>query len=408
MADELELIEGLIEDFSQHKVKSSKQIEQVTKEVTDRLDKETKDVREENAKYWKELNEKVTAINNDMAEKGTLIKQAQEELQEFKAKKGRMGAIADGQESTYSIIKQAFADSFEKIKEQANEPKAEFKMKIKEVGSMTAANNLTGAVQATYGQSPAVRGRRKLHFRDLVQVIPSATGLWKFYRQDTAAGEGSFGFQTTHGNAKNQLDYDLTEVTVTVDYLAGFVRIAKQMLQDLPFMQSFVNAELIEDYLRKEDNAFFGSLYSAAAGPNLTTGSNAAEKIIYNVAALEDNDYEVNGIVVSGAVWASILTTNLGSGAGYGIPGGVTISPSGDVMMMGIPLYKTPASNLGNNKVLLGDWTKAAVIQTEGLNISMSEHDSDNFQRNLVSVKAEARVALAILRPNAFSYFATS
>src|SRR5690606_17621637 len=136
-----------------------------------------------------------------------------------------------------------------------------------------------------------------------------------------------------HGAPKNQLDYDFTEVSITVDYLAGFVRIAKQMLQDLPFMQNYVNNELIEDYLRKEDNEFFGDLYSAATGSTTTSGANAAEKIIDIVAAVEENDYEVNGILVSGAVWASILKTDLGSGAGYGIPGGITISPSGDVMM---------------------------------------------------------------------------
>lgn len=404
MADELELIEGLIKDFGEHKAKSVKQIEQVTKEVTERVDKATEDIRADNEKWKKELLEKVEQINKEMAEKGASIKQAQDDLAEFKAKKGRIGlGAADGVESTYQILKQAFAENAQKIMEQATEPKADFRFKVKDAGNMTAANNLTGNVVATYGQSPAVRGRRKLHFRDLVQIINSATGLWKFYRQDTPPGEGSFGFQTTHGNLKNQLDYDFTEVSVNVDYLAGFVRIAKQMLQDLPFMQSYVNTELIEDYLRKESNSFFGTLYSAATGPNTTSGANAAEKIIDVVAAIEENDYDVNGIVVTGAVWASILKTS--KGTAYGVPGGVTISPNGDVLFMGIPLYKTTSSNIGNNRILLGDWTKAAIIQTEGLNISMSEHDSDNFQRNLVSVKAEARVALAVLRPDAFSYF---
>jgi hypothetical protein len=60
---------------------------------------------------------------------------------------------------------------------------------------------------------------------------------------------------------------------------------------------------------------------------------------------------------------------------------------------------------IGANRVLIGDWTKAAIIQTEGLNVNMYEQDSDNVQRNLITVKAEARVALAQLRLDAFSYF---
>ncbi len=406
MADELELLEGLIKDFGEQKKKSTAQLELITKEVETKIEKTTGDLRADAEKWWKELTEKVETINKDMAAQGITVKQAQEELAEFKAKAGRTGAgFGDnGEQSTFMMLKEAFAKEFDQIKLQATRPKANFEFQTKTVGTMTALANLTGSVQASYYGGVATRGRRRLHFRDLVQVIPSATGLWKFYRQNIPVGEGSFGWQTTHGALKNQLDYDFTEVTITVDYLAGFVRIAKQMLQDLPFMQNYVNNELIEDYLRTEDNAFFGQLYSAASGPTTTSGANTAEKIIDIVAALEENDYEVNGILVSGPVWAGVLKTNLGSGAGYGVPGGLTITPNGDVAIIGIPLVKTPASNIGASKVLLGDFSKAAIIQTEGLNVSMSEHDSDNFQRNLVTVKAEARVALAILRPDAFSY----
>lgn len=405
--DDLEMLEQLGVKIDKYQQKNATDIAGVLKEATEakELAGQMKEAKADAEKWWKELTEKVEAINKDMAEKGALISQAQEELKEFKAKKGRMGGSSEDPESTFMLLKEAFATEFKEIEKQATRPKANYEFQLKTVGNMTAAANLTGNVQATYGASPAIRGRRKLHFRDIVQTIQSATGYWKFYRQNTPVGEGSFGFQTTHGNPKNQIDYDFTEVTVNVDYLAGFVRVAKQMLQDLPFMQSYVNSELIEDFLRTEDNAFFGALYSAAAGPTTTSGANTAEKVIDIVAAIEESDYEVNGILVSGAVWAGILKTNLGSGAGYGIPGGITIAPNGDVMMMGIPLWKTPASNLGNNKVLLGDFSKAAIIQTEGLNVSMSEYDSDNFQRNLVTVKAEARVALAILRPDAFSYF---
>jgi HK97 family phage major capsid protein len=337
-----------------------------------------------------------------MAAKGATLKQMQDELTEFKASKGRRVTGDNGEdvESTRKLLKDAFAEEFAKIKEQANEPVAQHKFKVKAVGNMTAAANLTGSVQATYASQPALRGRRKLHIRDLLNVIPSATGLWKFYRQNIPAGEGSFDFQTTHGNLKEQLDYDFTEVTVTVDYLAGFVRIAKQMLQDLPFMQSFVSNELVEDYLRTEDNKFFGALYSAATG-TAGTSTVTVEKVIEAIANLEDRDYDVNGIVVTNQVWAKMLKTKPND---YSIPGGVTITPNGDVAIVGVPVFKTNASNIGNDRILLGDFTKAAIIQTEGLNVNMYEQDSDNIQRNLITVKAESRVALATLRTDAFTW----
>jgi HK97 family phage major capsid protein len=403
MADELDLVEDLVKDFSEFKTKNKKTLDDIKAKAESAVSTKELEEKQAEAKAWfDELNKEVEKINTEVAAKGATLKQMQDELQEIKASKGRKFTGDPGQdvESTVSLLKDAFAENFEKIKEQANEPVAAHKFKVKAVGNMTASANLTGSVQATYASQPALRARRKLHIRDLLNVIPSATGLWKFYRQNKPVGEGSFNFQTTHGNPKEQLDYDFTEVTVTVDYLAGFVRIAKQMLQDLPFMQSFVSNELVEDYLRTEDNKFFGSLYSAATG-TAGTSSVTVEKIIEAIANLEDDDYDVNGIVVTNQVWAKILKTKPSD---YSIPGGVTITPNGDVAIVGVPVFKTQASNIGNDRILLGDWSKAAIIQTEGLNVNMYEQDSDNVQRNLITCKAEARVALATLRTDAFTW----
>lgn len=402
MDNEMELVEELVKDFGEFKTKNKKALDDIKATVEKAVtDKELQEKQAEAKAWFDGLQEDVKKINEEVAAKGATVAQMLDEIKEIKASKGRK-YTGDGEdvESTRKLLKDAFAENFDQIKAQANEPQASHKFKVKAVGNMTAANHLTGSVQATYASQPALRGRRKLHIRDLLNVIPSATGLWKFYRQNIPAGEGSFDFQTTHGDLKQQLDYDFTEVTVTVDYLAGFVRIAKQMLQDLPFMQSFVSNELVEDYLRTEDNKFFGALYSAATG-TAGTSTVTVEKIIQAIANLEDRDYDVNGIVVTNQVWAKILMTKPND---YSIPGGVTITPNGDVAVVGVPIFKTNASNIGSDRILLGDWTKAAIIQTEGLNVNMYEQDSDNVQRNLITVKAEARVALATLRTDAFTW----
>jgi HK97 family phage major capsid protein len=407
MADELEVLESLVDDFGKFKTKSKKDLDEVKALAEKALTSKELEEKHAEAKKWiDDLNTKVEEINTDIAAKGATVKQLQDELQEFKARRGRV-YTPDGQEeeSTKNLLKAGFAENFDKIKEQANEPKAEHKFKVKSVGNMTASANLTGSVQATYASQPALRGRQKVHFRDLVNVIPSATGLWKFYRQNKPVGEGSFDFQTTHAAVKNQLDYDFTEVTVTVDYLAGFVRIAKQMLQDLPFMQTFVSNELVEDYLRTEDLKFFMQVAGAATGntSNLTS-TVTVEKIIQAIANMGDDDYDPNGIVATNQVWAKILLTKPND---YSLPAGnaVTVAANGDVNILGIPVIKVKDTYIGANRVLIGDWTKAAIIQTEGLNVNMYEQDSDNVQRNLITVKAEARVALAQLRLDAFTYF---
>ena len=125
------------------------------------------------------------------------------------------------------------------------------------------------------------------------------------------------------------------------------------------------------------------------------------EKIIQGIAALAEDDYDANGIVVTNMVWAKILNTKPND---YSLPGGaaVTIDANGNVNVVGVPLFKTNETNIGANQMIIGDWTRTKIIQTDGLSVSMSEQDQDNFIRNMITFKAEARVDQAILRPDAF------
>lgn len=361
--------------------------------------KEAAEAKSDAKKYADEIKAELKKINESDAAKGATLEQMQGEFTEFKAKQGKIAAgTIEKAESAQQLISKALEENFDKIKGINKNSGVQFQIKSQGT-NMTSAANLTGSVQISYASQPALRPQRKLQFRDLVSIVPSATGLWQFYRQTTT--DGSFDFQTTHGNAKQQLDYNLSAVQVTADYLAGFVRIAKQMVQDLPFMQSFVTTELIEDYLRQESGSFFGTVQSSATAGS-TSASVTVEKVIDYITQLYALDYDPNGIVTTPAVWGTILKTKPND---YSIPGGVSITATGDVAICGIPLYKS--NNITAAHVLVGDWTKAAIIQAEGLNVNMFEQDSDNVQKNLVTVRAEARVGLAVLRTDAFVYGAS-
>lgn len=388
MAETLEVVEEV------KKIITTKNEEQ--KSAFDKkMDEAAKLAAEANAKIEAEVKQ----LNEDLAKKGATLGEIAEAVNELKAARGRFKSAEAEQKSTQELISEAFKENFEEIKQVSG--RRGHKMEMKAAGTMTAAANLTGNVVASYMLTPAVRGRRKINFRDLVPVIASSTGLWKFYQQNNPVGEGSFGFQTTHGAAKSQLDYDLTEKTVTVDYLAGYVRIAKQMLQDLPFMQTFVANELVEDYKRAESGNFFGQLATGATGSATTGATVYAEKLIDWIATLEENDYDANAIVTTPANWATLLKTKPND---YSVPGGVVISPDGTVLFCGLPVYKVPSTTIGSGKTFVGDWSKAAIVQAEGLSVNTYEQDQDNVIKNLITVKAEARVAMALLRPDAFIY----
>lgn len=350
----------------------------------------------------KKIDDEVKTINETLTNQGKTLEEINKEITEFKAKTGRFKASGSPEERHYrDILAEEFKTHFEEIKAVRKGHGIQFE--TKDAGVMTASANLTGSVVASYAALPATRGRRKVHFQDLFPTIQSSTGVWKFYRQNAVAGEGSFGTQSTHGAAKAQLDYDLTEVTVTAEYLAGFVRFAKQMAEDLPFLQSFIANELIEDYKRAESAKFFGLLISAATGSATTGSSVYAEKMIDWIANMMEADYDPTAFITTAANWATLLKTKPSD---YSVPGGVTITPDGTVMIAGVPVYVANSAYMGGstNKTVLVDASKVVIVERSGLQVNFYEQDSDNVQKNLITAKAERRVGLAILRTDAIIY----
>ena len=359
-----------------------------------------KAVDEHNAKF----DEKVKNINEDLAAKGATLAEIQSTLADVQKSQGRLSA---GIEKEVKSFEAAFGKAIEeKADAIANLKKGapvsftlDANMNTKTVANMTLGAHLTGSGVAQYSLDPAVRGVRKVHFRDIpgVQAINSATGIWKFYRQNSPVGEGSFGVQT-EGSAKAQIDFDLTEVTVNVDVIAGFTRISKQMLRDLPFMQSFLPSQLQESYYRDEDNKFINTLMPYCSAGS-TSASVYAEKLIDYLTQTWAADYDPTAIVTTAANWAELLKTKPSD---YSIPGGVTIDAMGNVMFAGVPVVILNGMTTG--KTFVGDFSRIKIIQSSGLSVNFYEQDSDNVQKNLTTVRAEAEVALAVLRTDAVTY----
>lgn len=359
--------------------------------LTKGLDSVAEQFKSEVKSVDQKLEDKVKEINEDLAKKGATLDEIREAVNQANAAATRLKAEGEANMTFKEQFAKALEENYADISKVTKGKSAKFE--IKAVGDMTASANLTGSVVSTYSLTPAIRGRRKVFFRDIpgVQVVPSATGVWKFYLNNSTPGEGSFGNQTI-GSAKAQIDYDFTETTVTVNTLAGFSRIAKQMMRDLPFMQGFLPGELQEDYLRAESNSFINSLMAGTSSYS-TTATVYAEKCIEWIAAVMARDYDPSAIVTTAANWSTLLTTKPSD---YSIPGGVTISATGDVQIAGVPVVVS--NNMTTGKTFVGDFSKVKIIQATPLAIEFFEQDADNVTKNLVTVRAEADVALAVLR----------
>jgi HK97 family phage major capsid protein len=279
-------------------------------------------------------------------------------------------------------------------------------IQLKDVGDMTVTNNVsTGVVPNTYRTSlvtpPFNVGM--VHMRDIVSVVPSETDSYHFYR--FAVGEGSIEFQTNENTEKAQIDADLSEQTVNLNYLAGWMRISKKMLRNFKGLQATLSKWLPEMYYRREDTKAYQALLNAsgalANGYTGVAGESIAAVIIKSIGKQKELGYDVNGIVLDGTAWATLLTFQASTSGLYANPiNTVNISPNGGVSILGIPVYT--AAWVGGSEVIIGDWRYFEIIQSEGLSLQFFDQDGDNARYNKITARIEAAVGFAVLDPAAF------
>lgn len=377
--------------------------------------KEAQDATAEVKRIQKEYADSVAKLNADLAAKDATIGEIQKEVKELQATNGHMkGGSQEAVESAQLLINKSFdSDASKLILKDArlNTPWTTDILKkrtvFKDAGTITIAGNVTGAsisAVPTWSREIWARGYDETHFRDIFRVVDTETGLFAFFRSKIPAGEGSIA-TVEPGADKPKLDKDLELITVTAKYKAGVADIAKESLQDIPMLQSFLSDELINDYLDKETFDFFSEMIAASTGPNTPAGGSTEtiEKIIDYIAAQRKLKNRPDKIIVKPGVWAEILKTKPND---FSLPGGVIVTPSGQVAIVGNTLTVTNTDALPDNKVLVGDSRKIAVMQKigEGLKLELFQQHDKAVYNNLVTMRVEARVALLHFRLNAFSY----
>ena len=274
-------------------------------------------------------------------------------------------------------------------------------MQVKTVGDMTIASNLTGNIPNTYRPGIVPLPYEMVHLRNLVVVTPSETDSYHFYRH--TLGEGTINFQTQEAATKDQIDEDLIETTVTINYLAGWLRISRKMLKNFKGLQGYLSRWLPERYLQREDTKGYQALLSGTTGTGDTTGTDEMSRIIRTIALQRQSRYNVNGIVVDGNTWGKLITYKASTSGEFTMPiGVVNVLPSGQLTICGIPVYV--CTWIGGDVAIVGDWNFYEIVQSEGISLTFWEQDGTNVRENKVTARIEAAVGFSLLDPNAFAF----
>ena len=349
------------------------------------------------------------SVKSELEATKAQISVVKDEIEKLEAKQNRskMNQVeVKGFNATLADAIEQNTDSLAKLG-RGEQKRSSFILDTKAVGTMTEAVNLTGDITRQYANQVYALPSRKVHLRSLLPIGTINQGLFTFPYE--SGGEGDPAAQV-QGSSKAQVDFDITMKDAPAQYIAGYVRISRQMLDDIPAMTSFLQSRLLEKYLVAEDAQLLNGNGTAPNLTGLTINATAAsgaatvdvEQLVQAIAQLESTNYSATGILVNPLDWAAIMNTK-NTNSAYSLPASTVVTTDGSVTIAGIPLYKSTA--IAADKFLVGDWSMGAqIMQNQGISVQFSEMDGDNFTKNLITVRVEARIAFPIYYNGAFVY----
>ncbi|MCA0025480.1 MULTISPECIES: phage major capsid protein [unclassified Mesorhizobium] len=311
----------------------------------------------------------------------------------------------------------SFTDS-DMFKKLQSEGRGTARMTFKSITMNAAVTNVTSSPTGTGGVGNAIAPDRlagiisppdrRMTVRDL--ILPGRTGSNLIqYVQET--GFQNMAAPVAEGGSKPQSDLSLDLVDTPVRTIAHWIKASVQVLADIPLLQSYIDGRLRYGLQYVEEQQL---LAGDGTGQNLE--GLIPQATPFNTALLKADDqqvdvlrrailqvriaeYAASGIVLNPNDWADIETLKDNNGRYiFGNPG-QNLQPR----MWGLPVVDTNAMPAG--QFMVGAFNLAAqVFDREDANVQVSTEDGDNFTKNMVTIRAEERLALAVFRPQSFVY----
>lgn len=216
------------------------------------------------------------------------------------------------------------------------------------------------------------------------------------------------------GSASGETTFDLQSNDAPVRTIATHTRITTEMLSDIPSLQSYLSVRMPKKIALKEDAtllygeganlpSFTGLTEDASAYADALADSNVNrfDVLTSAVAQVRDDEYMANAIMVHPDDYFNLLLIKDGQGE-YLMPDQFRFGAEMP-RIAGVPLVANTAITTGD--FLVGDFSMGAqLFDRQQSSIRFFEQDQDNAIRNVVTVVASERLALAIYRPTAFVY----
>lgn len=250
-----------------------------------------------------------------------------------------------------------------------------------------------------------------LTLEGLFTNVPTTSNAIEYTREATFVNNAAA--QNGDGNVKAETDITFSLESVPVATIAHFTKISRQLAQDNAALAAYVDSRLRYGVNRKVEsqivvgNGLTGNLsgilkvgnyvahgYQSANVGNVLTNVVLIRKTMGDLAAA---GYPADTIVLNPVDWAGIEVELVKTAAGQ-TP--ISYADGGQARLWGIPVVTSVGMTAGQFAV--GAFRQAGTIHNrEEVVVDMTDSDGTDFQRNLFTIRAERRLALAIEVPAA-------
>lgn len=198
------------------------------------------------------------------------------------------------------------------------------------------------------------------------------------------------------GVGKPSAEWAPTSTPLTLDTIAVYTQMTRQLMEDAPAVRSLIDSELRAEVVRKMEA-------EAAAGIGAATlpaasGGSLLEAIRVGIGTVQAEGFTPNVVLLNPADWASLDVSVLGQ---------TLLGPSVNSQFWGLRPVASVAQPAGT--AVVGDFTAGSARYTRtGVSLYITDSHADTFTKNVFTILAEARAKTVVTRANAFAECAQS
>jgi len=371
----------------------------VTTQVDKALEKHAGQIAE-NGKASAEAKAEVVKVSQAFEAVNTKLTELQQKMADAKAPPSTpvsFGAEVVGSEAFKALMSGAAKRARIEVK---NTILGEGGSPVGPIDTLVAPMRLPGIVGGAF---------RNLRVVDAIPVGATGSNMVEYTKELAFTNAAA---ETLEGEVKPESAITFELASAPVRTIAHWLKLSKQVLDDAPALQSYVDNRLRYGVdLRLEQQIVNGNgtspnlsglrdsgNFTALEGVMGETELDTLSRAKYAVLAA---DYTPTAILLNPADWGAIERRKSTSGEYIAGGGNAVAYIAGGLVptVWGIPVIATNSVPV-DQFVLFGS-NAVQLFMRAGTVVEMYEQDEDNVQRNLVTIRAEVRAAFAVFRPAA-------